>query len=88
MANALHFVRDKGPVLRRIHGYLKEGGHLIVVEYDTDRGNRWVPFPFCYATWERLAQENGFTVTRRLHTVPSSFLGRIYSAVSVRRGTE
>ena len=84
MANALHFVRDKGPVLRRIYGYLKVGGHLIVVEYQTDRGNRWVPYPFSDATWERLARESGFTETRRLQVVPSSFLGHIYSAVSVK----
>lgn len=88
MANALHFVRDKRPVLRRIRGYLKDGGHLIIVEYNTDRGNRWVPFPFSDATWERLAQQHGFADTRRLHTVPSSFLGQIYSMVSVRPNAE
>jgi hypothetical protein len=88
MANALHFVRDKEPVLRRMHSYLKEGGHPIIVEYDMDRGNQWEPFPFSYATWEQFAQQNGFTATRRLHTVPSSFLGQIYSAVSVKRNSE
>jgi len=84
MANALHFVRDKGPALDRIRGYLKDGGHLLIVEYDTDRGNQWVPFAFSYTTWERLARQQGFTATRRLHTVPSSFLGQFYSAVSVK----
>ena len=42
MANALHFVRQKAPVLRQMCGYLNDGGHLILVEYDTDQGNRWV----------------------------------------------
>lgn len=84
MANALHYVRDKVPVLRRIRGYLKDGGHLIVVEYNTDRGNHWVPYPFSYVTWERLAKQAVFTATRRLHTVPSSFLSEFYSAVSVK----
>ena len=84
VANALHFVRDKGPALRRLHGYLKDGGHLIVVEYQTDRGNRWVPYPFSNATWEWLARESGFRETRRLQVRPSSFLGHIYSAVSVK----
>ncbi len=86
MANALHFVREKGPVLRRLYDYLKAGGHLIVVEYQTDHGNRWVPYPFSDATWERLARESGFTETRRLQVRPSSFLGHIYSAVSVKGG--
>lgn len=87
MANALHFVRDKAPVLRLLRGYLRDGGRLIMVEYNTDQGNRWVPFPFSYPTWERLAERHGFAATRRLYAVPSSFLGEIYSAVSVRSGT-
>lgn len=82
MANALHFVRHKEPVLRRIRGYLKDGGNLIIVEYDTDQGNRWVPFPLSYATWERLAERCGFTATRLLRVTTSSFLGQFYAAVS------
>src|SRR5579871_3056526 len=52
MANALHFERRKEPVLRLIHGYLRPGGRLILVEYDADRGNLWVPHPLSYGTWE------------------------------------
>lgn len=82
MANALHFVRDKRPALVRIRETLKPGGRLILVEYDTDRGNRWVPHPLSYATWERLAVQAGFTGTRRLAKRPSSFLGSFFSALS------
>ena len=32
MANSLHFVRDRRPVLRLVHGLLRPGGRLIVVE--------------------------------------------------------
>ncbi len=45
MANSLHFVRDKAPVLELVRGLLRPGGHLVLVEYDADRGNPWVPFP-------------------------------------------
>lgn len=85
MANALHFVRHKDPLLQFIRRYLKDAGRLILVEYDTDHGNRWVPYPLSYPRWERLAEQNRFTATRLLHTVPSSFLGQIYSAVSTSR---
>jgi ubiquinone/menaquinone biosynthesis C-methylase UbiE len=83
MANSLHFVRDKDPVLRLVRGYLRPGGRLIVVEYDTDCGNAWVPHAFSYHTWEGIAARNGFESTRLLHTRPSRFLGRIYSALSL-----
>ena len=82
MANALHFQRHKDGVLQLIHNYLKPGGRLILVEYNVDRGNFWVPYPLSYPTWEKLAAQNGFVGTRLLHTRPSSFLREIYSAVS------
>ncbi len=84
MANSLHFERDKVPVLRLVRGYLREGGRFVLVEYDADRGNPWVPYPLSYRSWEVLALEAGFRETRRLSSVPSRFLGAIYSAVSTR----
>jgi ubiquinone/menaquinone biosynthesis C-methylase UbiE len=83
MANALHFVEDKPPVLALVRGYLKPGGRLILVEYESDRGNEWVPHPLTFETWRRVATDAGFVDTRRLASVPSRFLGRIYSALSL-----
>jgi ubiquinone/menaquinone biosynthesis C-methylase UbiE len=82
MANSLHFVRDKQPVLEAVRGMLKPDGRLIVVEYGTDSGNRWVPYPFSYPTWETMAARAGFRNTKLLKTVPSRWLGSMYSAVS------
>jgi len=45
MANSLHFIADKAPVLSRLIGLLKPGGRLIVVEYNARRGNSAVPYP-------------------------------------------
>lgn len=86
MANALHFVPhgQKGVTLQLLQGYLKDNGRLIVVEYNVDEGNRWVPYPFSWRTWHQLATESGFGETRVLATRPSSFLGEIYAAVSVK----
>jgi ubiquinone/menaquinone biosynthesis C-methylase UbiE len=84
MANSLHFEREKLAVLRLVRGYLRPAGRLVLVEYDTDRGNPWVPFPLSFRTWTALAAEAGFRDTRRLASVPSRFLGSIYSAVSLR----
>jgi len=81
MANSLHFVRKKGPVLQLLRSSLRRSGRLILVEYNVDRGNPWVPYPFSYATWETLARQNGFTNTQLLEKRPSRFLGEIYSAV-------
>jgi ubiquinone/menaquinone biosynthesis C-methylase UbiE len=84
MANSLHYVRNKPVVLQLVRSYLRPYGRLILVEYNADRGNMWVPYPLSYRTWETLAQQNGFTSTQLLATRPSRFLGEIYSAVSLR----
>lgn len=83
MANSLHFVRQKEPVLGLVGDLLRPGGRLLLVEYDADRGNHWVPYPLSYGTWSELAAACGFRATRRLHRVPSRFFGGIYSALSL-----
>ena len=83
MANALHFVDDKAAVLALVRGYLRHGGRLLLVEYDSDRGNAWVPHPLSFETWRDVAAEAGFVETRKLATVPSRFLRQIYSALSL-----
>jgi SAM-dependent methyltransferase len=83
MANSLHYVRDKGPLLELIRSYLRPTGRLLLVEYNADRGNVWVPYPLSYPTWEALAQRHRFASTRLLATVPSRFLREMYAALSV-----
>ena len=84
MANSLHFERDKLSVLRLVSAYLRPGGRLLLVEYGADRGNPWVPYPMSFTTWVRIAAEAEFRDTRLLASVPSRFLGSIYSALSLR----
>jgi SAM-dependent methyltransferase len=83
-ANSLHFVHDQGAVLAAIRDALTPGGRLVIVEYDADRGNPWVPHPFSYATWSRTSEAAGFERTRLVGRVPSRFLGAMYAAVSFR----
>jgi SAM-dependent methyltransferase len=84
MANALHYVPDhaKAPVIQQLKGYLKPGGRWLLVEYNVDRGNPWVPHPLSYPTWEALARQCGFEHVRLLGTRPSSFLKEFYAAES------
>ena len=85
-ANSLHFVpRDRQvAVIRALAAHLRPGGAFVVVEYDTDHGNPWVPHPFRFESWEGLAATAGLAGTQRIGRVPSRFLGAIYSAVARR----
>jgi len=82
MANSLHFHRHKQGILQQVKRYLKPGGRLLMVEYNTDRGNVWVPHPMSFRTWQREAQQAGFAHTELIATRPSSFLGEFFAAAS------
>jgi ubiquinone/menaquinone biosynthesis C-methylase UbiE len=84
MANSLHFFRDKEKVLRHVSSFLKPGGALLLVEYNVDRGNPWVPHPLSFETFCELAPRAGFSEPRLLATHPSSFLREFYSAVAYK----
>ena len=85
-ANSLHFQAPdrQVPVVRALAAQLRRGGRFVVVEYDADRGNPWVPHPFSYRSWERMAPAAGLAGTRRIGRVRSGFLGAIYAAESRR----
>ena len=84
MANALHFQRDRRAAVEHVRGMVRPGGRLVLVEYDADRGNPWVPYPLSFETWRHVAVEAGFGEPRLLGRVPSRFLGAIYSALALR----
>lgn len=81
MANSLHYYKDKAKVLRHVREFLKAEGMLLLVEYNVDSGNIWVPHPLSFETYRSLALQAGFREPRLLATVPSSFLREFYSAV-------
>ena len=83
-ANSLHFVADPIPVVESVRDRLRPGGRLVLVEYDADRGNPWVPYPISFQRWTAIAQLAGFDAPVLLHRVPSRFLGAIYGACAIR----
>jgi len=86
MANSLHFFRDKQSVLKYVGSFLKPEGMLLLVEYNVDAGNVWVPYPLSFKTYETLAPQAGFSAPRLLGTHPSTFLRGFYSAEAYKQG--
>jgi trans-aconitate methyltransferase len=66
MANSLHFVESPRELLRRCSAALAPSGRLLIVEYDTDTANRWVPHPLSLGSLSRLAAEAGFRRVQKL----------------------
>ena len=86
MANSLHFVnRDQQvPLMRRLCAHLRPGGRFVLVEYDAERGNPWVPYPFSPSMFARMAASAGLVRAHEIGRVPSRWLGAIWSGVSER----
>jgi ubiquinone/menaquinone biosynthesis C-methylase UbiE len=82
MANALHFVRDKFAFIGKIKKAVKPSAKIVIVEYDRDTANPWVPYPISYKSLQRLAGVSGLGSIAKIGSTPSKFHGAdIYSAL-------
>ncbi|MGA0556434.1 class I SAM-dependent methyltransferase [Larkinella sp. VNQ87] len=73
MANSLHFVADKPALIRKLERYLNPKGGFLLVEYDTDKANSWVPFPTSYRSLKKLFETVGYTSVTWLNERPSRY---------------
>lgn len=83
MANALHFETSQQDILNLLVSYLLPGGKFILVEYNTDAGNRWVPYPLSDKTFVKFASAAGLSKVSILRRIPSTFLGEMYAGVGI-----
>ena len=88
MANSLHYFKDREKILRHVRSYLKMNGALLLVEYNVDSGNMWVPYPLSFETYRVLAPRAGYSEPHLLGAVPSRFLKEIYAAAAYRNSIE
>jgi SAM-dependent methyltransferase len=87
MANSLHYVGNQEAFLRRCEAHLKADGCFIIVEYDLDRPNRWVPFPVSRQRLSALFRSDGYLPPVPLGSRPSLYQrGEMYAAMIQRAG--
>jgi hypothetical protein len=67
MANSLHYVQEQVACIKQLKTHLRNGtGVIILIEYDTDRGNQWVPFPVSFARAQSIFGEAGFSKIEKI----------------------
>jgi SAM-dependent methyltransferase len=85
MANSLHFVESQREFLRRCDRALAPSGRLLIVEYDTDIANPWLPYPVSLASLSRVAGDAGFQRVQKLGSRRSRYQrAALYAAVCER----
>jgi ubiquinone/menaquinone biosynthesis C-methylase UbiE len=82
MANSIHFVKDKPKFLERIKKHILIDGFFLLVEYDMETSNRWVPYPISSLSATALLKQVGFELVKKISERKSLFNDqRIYSAL-------
>lgn len=82
LANSLHFVENKKATLQKWMKCLKSPGKIIIVEYDLQQKNTWVPYPITYNLLRLLAGDLGCSAVFKLAETPSRYhYAKIYAAV-------
>lgn len=82
LANSLHYVRDKNFFIRKAVSSIKPEGRFLIIEYDTDIPNPWVPFPISISLLKTLFSHAGFLSFKKIAEQPSVY-GRanMYSVI-------
>ena len=86
MANALHFVQNKILLLQKVRNCLLPGGIFVLVEYNTDVANRYVPYPISFDSAVTLFKEAGFGMLEKISEYPSVYQrAGMYGAQGIKR---
>jgi len=82
MANSLHYVKNKFSLIERISKHLKADHYFLIVEYDTEKSNQWVPYPTDFSSLTKLFTELGYRSIEKLGEKKSRYnTGKMYAAL-------
>ena len=87
IANSLHYVKDKETLLRKLISSMKTNGVFLIVEYDRQTGNQWVPYPLTIDAAKALFKSLGYSGFQVLNKRPSVF-GKHYMYAAIIRTLE
>src|SRR6476620_8613081 len=73
MANSLHYIEDQEAFIHQCQSQLRRHHRFLIVEYDTDRANPWVPYPLGRTALARLFKAAGYASIETLGSRASAY---------------
>lgn len=80
MANSLHYIQDKEKLIRKLETYFLDRKQFLIVEYETQTSNPWVPFPVNFKKLKDLFHKFDYKSVEKLNTRKSVYGGEMYAA--------
>jgi trans-aconitate methyltransferase len=82
MANALHYIANQETFISHLKNHLVPGGRLVIVEYDMDTANSWIPYPVSFKNLEKMIAKTAFTSVERIGETASRYQkAGLYAAI-------
>ena len=82
MANSLHYVEHQAPFIRSCERQMNGSRRFLIIEYDTDNANTWVPYPLSRTTLKSVFARVDCPFVVFLHSRPSVYRrAPLYSAL-------
>ncbi len=64
MANSLHYIKNQSEFIQQLKNLMPNSFNLIMVEYDSDIPNQWVPFPVFVTRLHKLFKNDIFNIEK------------------------
>ncbi|WP_257666991.1 class I SAM-dependent methyltransferase [Parapedobacter tibetensis] len=81
MANSLHYIQEKESLIKRLERYFNKEKQFLIIEYEANISNPWVPFPITFSKLSTLFDSLGYYAITKINERPSSFGGSMYAAL-------
>jgi len=81
MANSLHYIQEIESLIKRLERYFYKEKQFLIIEYEANSSNPWVPFPITFSKLTVLFDSLGYEAITKINERPSSFGGSMYAAL-------
>jgi len=81
MANSFHYIQNKELLIKHLEKSFKQEKKFLMIEYETQLSNPWVPFPIPFTKLKDLFSRLDYPSVKKMNERQSAYGGKMYTAV-------